>query len=156
MAYLALFVRAERTARRVVKDPTVAEDVAAETMTRAFVSWGRIGPHAEAWVTQVAINLALDSLRRVAPPVLNRLVESVDEGMVDRHFLVAALRRLSSRQRQVLALCFLVGLSEQEAAATLGVSPETIKTHIRRGLGVLRHRFGPDFEEAIHVAHDTP
>jgi DNA-directed RNA polymerase specialized sigma24 family protein len=82
-AYVGLFVRAERTARRVLADPGVAEDVAAETMTRAFVSWGRIEPYAEAWVTRVTINLALDSLRRKRHLAIKQGGRSVEDRVLD-------------------------------------------------------------------------
>lgn len=38
-----LFGRAFRVARRILGDPTTAEDVAAETLARAFAHWRRIG-----------------------------------------------------------------------------------------------------------------
>ena len=43
---------------------TEAEDVAQETLARAFVHWRKIRSYAEAWVVRVAGNLAIDSWRR--------------------------------------------------------------------------------------------
>lgn len=51
--------------------------------------------------------------------------------------VLAALRRLPDRQREALVLRFYLELSEAEIAATMGVSPGSVKTHLRRGLANL-------------------
>lgn len=56
-----------------------------------------------------------------------------------RHVL-AALRTLPERQREVLALRYYLDLSEAEIAATLGISPGSVKTHAHRGLAALTDR----------------
>ncbi len=61
--------------------------------------------------------------------------------------LVSALRSLPRRQRQAVVLRYLTGLRPEEVALTLGVSPGTVSTHLRRGLGALRLRLGSDFRE---------
>ncbi|MGQ0616773.1 MAG: RNA polymerase sigma factor [Acidimicrobiia bacterium] len=58
-------------------------------------------------------------------------------GAEDHRVVLAALRRLPDRQRDVLVLRFYLDLSEGEIAATLGISPGTVKTHARRGLVAL-------------------
>ncbi len=49
-----------------------------------------------------------------------------------------ALGRLGERQRIVVVLRYLVGLSDDEIAATLGVRPSTVRSLARRALLVLR------------------
>ena len=51
--------------------------------------------------------------------------------------VLAALARLSRRRREVLVLRFYLGLSEAEIAATLGISPGTVKSTAARGLAAL-------------------
>jgi len=51
--------------------------------------------------------------------------------------VLRALRALPARQREVLALRYYLDLSEAEIAATLGVSPGSVKTHAHRGLRAL-------------------
>jgi RNA polymerase sigma-70 factor (ECF subfamily) len=48
------------------------------------------------------------------------------------------LRSLPKKQREAVALRYLMGLDAQEVARTLDVSLSTAKTHIRRGVARLR------------------
>ena len=54
--------------------------------------------------------------------------------------VLAALRTLPDRQREVLALRYYLDLSEAEIAVTLGISPGSVKTHAHRGLATLTDR----------------
>ena len=51
--------------------------------------------------------------------------------------VLAALRSLPDRQREVLALRYYLDLGEAEIAETLGIAPGTVKTHAQRGLAAL-------------------
>ena len=61
----------------------------------------------------------------------------------DRAAVARALVALPSRQRQCIVLRFYGGTSDTECAALLGISPNSVKTHIRRGLAAL----GPVLED---------
>jgi RNA polymerase sigma factor (sigma-70 family) len=147
-AFDDLFARAFRVARRILGDAATAEDVAAEALARAFAHWRRIGdqPWREGWVVRVATNLALDVARG-----RNRMTEAdvgeegrEDDDVAIRLALVDAMARLPKRQREVVALRHLAGLSEAETAAALKVSAGSVKTHLHRGLAALRSRLGPE------------
>ena len=143
--YTALFVRAERVAGRITPG-AAAEDVAAETMIRALVRWGRIEDHAEAWVTTVATNLALDAVRRRRVQLPGR-TEPDGTDAVDAHLAAAAtIARLPGRQRAAVAMRVLWDLSEDDTAELLGVSVTTVRTHLRRGLRALRSTAYPALE----------
>jgi RNA polymerase sigma factor (sigma-70 family) len=58
----------------------------------------------------------------------------------ETRLVLAALRTLPDRQREVLALRYYLDLSEAEIAATLGISPGSVKTHAHRGLAALTDR----------------
>jgi RNA polymerase sigma factor (sigma-70 family) len=150
-AFRGLFVLAHRVARRILADPDAAEDVAAEALSRAYAHWGRVGklPHREAWVVRVASNLALNVARRRRPPPAEDVVLSPEDAAVNHVALVAALGALSPRQREVLVLRHLAGLSEPEIAAHLGLGLGTVKTHLRRGREAMQARLGaPRWGEA--------
>ena len=63
--------RATAVARRIVGDPALAEDLAAEAFARAYARWPRLrrSAHVEGWVFRVVTNLAIDHLRRRPPDV---------------------------------------------------------------------------------------
>ena len=129
--------------QRLVGERALAEDIAAEAFARALVRWRvlRNAGYRDAWLTKVATNLALDALRRRPPrpaPTTNDEVVRSEELVDLRLALVAALDRLPRRQRETVVLRYLGQFSEREVAATLKVSPGTVKTHLRRGLAALR------------------
>lgn len=145
-AFDPLFGRAFRVARRILGDDAAAEDVAAEAMARAYAHWGKIAlqPWREGWVVRVSSNLALDAVRkrsRLSSGVVEAQVE--DDDVVVRMALAEALALLPRRQREVVVLRHLGGLSEAECAEALRVSTGAVKTHLHRGLAALRNRLGP-------------
>jgi RNA polymerase sigma factor (sigma-70 family) len=152
-AYDELFLAAWTLARRMVGS-TAAEDVAAETMVRAYVHWRRIGdqPWRVAWVLRVATNLALKVVKRGqrADVPFAHLDLAAEETVVLRDALVAALRALPRRQREVVALRYLADASEADVAGVLGLAPVTVRTHLRRGLAALRLSMGTPPEEGVH------
>jgi RNA polymerase sigma-70 factor (sigma-E family) len=75
-------------------------------------------------------------LRAVASPA--QAPEAATTG--DGARVLAALRSLPDRQREVLALRYYLDLSEAEIAATLGISAGSVKTHAHRGLATLAER----------------
>lgn len=115
-----------------------AEDVASEAVVRALVRWGRVQEYAERWVVVVASNLAVDLLRRQRVPVVAAGVMRFEDEVVERVDVEGLVRRLPARQRQVVALRYLAGCSEAEVAETLGVSLETVRTHLKRARRELR------------------
>ena len=152
-AFRELFVPAYRVARRILGDPCAAEDIAAEALSRAYANWPRVSQlsYRDAWVLRVATNLALNATRRrrlLFPGVEAR---RDDDAATTRVALAGALQRLPARQREVVVLRHLAGLSEPEVAVRLGVSLGTVKTHLRRGHAALRGRLaldGPGLRDA--------
>lgn len=161
-AFDDLLVVAFRVARRILGDDHAAEDVAAEALARAYAHWRRIGhqPWREGWVVRTASNLAID-LGRARSRHQDRSGPAVDplpdtgtddhETTVIRLALIEALAALPRRQREVVALRYLAGLSEAETAAALRVSTGSTKTHLSRGLNALRRRLGDDPTPALEV-----
>ncbi len=80
--------------------------------------------------------------RRPAP------AEAVPE---ERIALLAALARLPRRQREVLQLVFYLGLTVDEAAETIGVSPGSARVHYERGKARMRELLGSPAREKVHA-----
>lgn len=136
----ALYELAYRVAFRILGSREDADDVAGETMAKAWLRWARITPYARTWVARVSGNAAVSVLRRrsvrdrlpLAPPRFQ--ASSVEV----RRDLVRALRRLSKRQREVVVLRYLADLPEDAVATALGCSVGTVKQHAHRGLNALQ------------------
>ena len=126
-----------------VGDRALAEDLVAEGFTRAWSSWRTVRRHPapRAWVIRTALNAHVSWWRRhrretalaghdMPGPAGH---ESVLDGAV-----VAALRRLPVRQRQVVALRLLMDLDTDTTAHVLGISPGTVGVHLHRAIETLR------------------
>ena len=61
-----LYARAYGVGYQLLGRRSEAEDVAQETLARAFVHWRKVRGYAEAWVVRVAGNLAIDTWRAAA------------------------------------------------------------------------------------------
>jgi RNA polymerase sigma factor (sigma-70 family) len=55
--------------------------------------------------------------------------------------LVSALSALPRRQREAIVMRHMAGFSERDVAAALGVSQNTAKKHLQRGMLRLRSDF---------------
>jgi len=150
-AFQDLYPRALRSVQRLLGDSTAAEDAAAEALARAFAEWPRVQhlPHRDAWVLRVAMNFALDTLRRKVPFVRPAPALDAEEVATLRVALWAALKSLPRRQREIVVLRYIAGLNEEEIARSLELSPGTVKTHMKRGMSALRRTMGAGETEAV-------
>lgn len=138
---------AERVALRITGDSAVAQELAAEALTRLYVRWRRMAgqAHVDAWVLRVTINLSIGAVRRRrSVPTAEPSIALEEDTVVLRVALSEALARLPRRRREVVTLRYLSDLSEADVAATLGVSTGSVKTHLHRGLTALRARLAVD------------
>lgn len=146
-AFDHLYARAYGIGYQLLGVRSEAEDVAQETLARAFASWRKVRGYAEAWVVKVAGNLAIDTWRkrrRVDPTATPDAMPDAgtpgpDSQRVDLH---RALGTLSKRQREVLVLRFLADLPEADVARTIGCSAGAVKVHATRGLAAMRSTMG--------------
>ena len=134
-----------RLAFLMLGDRQMAEDVVQEAFCGLYRSWGRISDHASAlgYVRASVVNgsrSALRSTRRVPRPLAVPAAASAEAAVLageERRETVAALRRLPSRQREVLVLRYFADLPEQETAVAMGVSLGTVKSTTSRALAAL-------------------
>lgn len=138
----ANYPRALALARRLLLSTPAAEDAAAEAFARALARWGRVGrlEHRDAWVLRVTANVAIDQLRRRRDPTLMVVPVDGEDLAALRVTVSALLQALPRRQREVVVLHHLGGLSTGEVALALDLSTNTVKTHLRRGLSTLRRQ----------------
>ena len=149
-----LLGRAYRHAQRLVGDPAMAEDLAAEALTRTYVHWPRIRKydHLDAWVLRVVTNLAIDAFAKKRVPLTNAPEVAPEDAAVLRVTLAQALRSLPPRQRDAVVLRYLADMSEADVARALGVAPGTVKSHLHRAVAHLRLALGPSFDARFEEA----
>ena len=124
-----------------------------EAFTRLVASFGRIDDvtKADRYVTVAVLNVARSRLRRrrTVRDHQSRLDAGAattveDHQPVSDELTIAAVRlavaALPKRQQQCVVLQYFAHFSEQEIAATLGVSPGSVKTHLSRGRAALAAR----------------
>lgn len=125
-------------ALRVVGNNSDAEEIAQETMLRAYSSWSKVSTYAEAWTTRVATNLAITQLRRQTRQRVVAAAKRSPEPCSTRVDIAAALETLPPRQRQVAVLRHVADLPEEEVANTLGISVGSVKRHLHRATTTLK------------------
>lgn len=148
--YERLQPRAVAVARRMVGSPATAEDLAAEAFARAYSRWPKVAghPNPDAWLLRVVGNLCIDHIRREGrQPEVHLDAARSDPSAEDAAFrvdLVDALTRLSGRQQEVVVMRYIVDLTEEDVASSLGLSTGSVKTHLHRATAKLRDELGAD------------
>jgi RNA polymerase sigma factor (sigma-70 family) len=144
-SFRPLFSLAYGIALRILGDVAEAEDAASETLARTLASWPRLrrASYLEAWVAKVATNVAIDVARRrnrqpigIAPADVPDPASEPD--VVSAIVARGLLAKLPRRQRQVVAMRFLMDLSEEEVADRLHISKGAVKSHSHRALESMR------------------
>jgi RNA polymerase sigma-70 factor (sigma-E family) len=138
-----------RLARLFVDDRNAAEDLVQEAFIRLARSAHRLRDleKAPAYLRSIVLNLARDSNRRGLVSLRHHLPSdeqaSVDDQITlreDQQRVIDALRELPHRQRECIVLRYYDELGIDDIASTLGISRNSVKTHLSRGLDGLEQR----------------
>jgi DNA-binding NarL/FixJ family response regulator len=87
----------------------------------------------------------------LSPAITRRLIEEFTARPEHRPIQASALQRLTDREKEVVALV-AAGLSNEEIAATLVISPATARTHVSRAMVKLGAR---DRAQLVVVAYES-
>jgi len=149
---------------RIQRDRALAEDILQDVYVnvwRAAQSFDAAQSQPLTWLTSVARNRAIDSLRRTqAQPQLKTNVTIINDDeetdvydtvaddapgpldllsrASDARALSACMQGLSAQQRQSVALAFFDGLSHAEVAEAMRQPLGTVKSWVRRALMSLK------------------
>lgn len=138
-----------RAAYLLCGDAHRAEDVVQQALAKLYVAWPRVSrlDSVDAYARRVVVNAHLDETRRPwrrerpvdagSGSALDRPVEAAVT-VEDSDALWTALRGLAPGQRRVVVLRHYWGLSVDETAADLGISPGTVKSQTSDALARLR------------------
>jgi RNA polymerase sigma factor (sigma-70 family) len=147
-------VAAYSLARRVVRDPALAEDVVQEAFLTIWRGAGRFVPErarAATWIMTLVHRRAVDLVRREqrrrAEPLPEAPVPAGSDGSsaadavwlrLEREEVQAALTQLPDQQREVLELAYYGGFTQSQLAERLGRPLGTIKSQMFTALSTLR------------------
>ncbi len=125
-------------------DIQLAEEQVAEAFARAWAGWRKVSRHPapRAWVVRTALNTGTSRWRRDRRevPLVDHDVAAPPAGATGLDTAVlAALRRLPMRQREVLLLRVFLDLDIETTARQLQIAPGTVRAHLSRALTALRH-----------------
>ncbi|HEU5353285.1 MAG TPA: SigE family RNA polymerase sigma factor [Actinocrinis sp.] len=139
-----------------VGDRLLAEELVAEAYARAWASWRKVRHHPAppAWVVRTALNAHVSWWRRRRREVSWESRGSTDapsppaqaDARVDEQVL-AAVRSLPPRQREVIALRIFLDLDTETTARTLAIAPGTVTAHLSRAVAALRGQLALNVEE---------
>ncbi len=133
---------------RVVKNPTIAEDLAQEAFVRAYRALPEFRHESQlrSWLYRIATNLALNAVTRRREFAHDDVPEatavpSAERG-AERALLRAEMHRAIESLPEDLRRCLVLreyeGMSYQEIADATGLPLNTVRTRILRGRRSLR------------------
>jgi RNA polymerase sigma factor (sigma-70 family) len=117
----------------------LAEELVQDVMADAHRRWSIVGAYDQPvqWLRRAVVNRSVSVRRRALARMrgtakLAAQVSASNELDVRDAQLWATVRRLPSRQCQLVALVYVDGLTLADAAGTLGIAVPTAKTHLAR------------------------
>lgn len=137
-----------RYAALLCGSPSTADDLVQEVLVRVHRRWSLISgdptSYARVAVTREFLSWRRQRWRTVVPwgdtPPEVLAVETIDDG--PDPVLWAAVQQLPRQQRASLVLRYYLEHTDVETAEILGCRPGTVRTHLSRALGTLRHQLG--------------
>jgi RNA polymerase sigma-70 factor (ECF subfamily) len=139
-------------ALRILGDSGIAEDILQEVFMQIWRNPGVFDStrgNLAAWLSVIARNRAIDSLRKRRPETdIEDVVVSVEPDLAGEAERSRAMQKvrgtlgtMPDTQRTALEMAYFEGLTHSEIAAKTGEPLGTIKTRIRSGLQALRKAF---------------
>ncbi|MFN3815938.1 sigma-70 family RNA polymerase sigma factor [Brevundimonas sp.] len=138
------------------RDPSDADDMVQETLTKAWTHRDKFQPgtNLRAWLFTILRNswyTALSKHRRETADEDGKMAATLtsqpsQEWSVELHQLQAALNRLPPEHREALIMVGAAGLSYEEAAEIAGCALGTIKSRVNRARNRLAQIMGIDRE----------
>ena len=151
--------RVMRVGFAILRDAAEAEDIVQETFARVWMhagSWqARRSASFVAWLTRVAVNLAIDTRRRQRPAApgeaeaMAAVEITADQRVAGQEIAArirAALGQLPQRQRTAFAMCQIARMRNAEAARSLGISVGALELLLVRARRSMRRQLADLYE----------
>lgn len=138
-----------RMALLYMKNETDALDVVQETICRAFTNIGTVREerYFSTWLVRILLNTATEFLRRTSKIINfdNRIEPTTPiEPIAERLDLLNAVSALPDAYKTVILLRYYEDLTVPQIAAMLQQPEGTVKTHLHRGMAILKKQFKED------------
>jgi RNA polymerase sigma-70 factor (sigma-E family) len=137
-----------RLAALLVHDTDVAEELVQDSFVAMHAAWRKLANNdrALAYLYQavVALSRSVPRHRTVAGKIPTELapgtpaVNPVAINELEHPAILAALRTLAPRQREVLALLYYADLTEAQTASAMRISKGAVKSHTAQAISSLR------------------
>jgi RNA polymerase sigma-70 factor (sigma-E family) len=140
-----------RLAHVILGDRAAAEDVVQEAFCGLYRNWARLSDPAAAlpYLRTSVLNGCRSVVRRRrlwASKALHEPAAASAESIAliteEQRAVLAALRKLPARQREVLIFRFYLHEADQEIARLMGISPGTVRSTSHRALAALGRLLG--------------
>lgn len=139
-------------ARSMTADRELAADAVQQAFVKAWRAAGGFDPERDLapWLYAITRRATIDAIRRERRPTRGDHAPETDVAVRTMSFertwevfeVRHALDRLPTEEREVLRLTRLVGMTQAEAAAHLGVPVGTVKSRTHRAMARLRGLLG--------------
>lgn len=129
-----------------LRDVELAKDAVQETFIKAYRSLDAFRAEAseKTWLTRIAINTCKNIYRTAWFRHINRFIsldmlrESPSPTRLDEDALTEEILNLPYKLREVALLCWLQGVTQEEAASILGISRQAVGGRLQRARKKLR------------------
>lgn len=146
--YEATFARLVAAIRVSGANLSDAEDVVQEAFARTYAHWERVreGANPSGYVYRAALRLHRRRQLRRPTSLMGVTPETNDPAseVVTALLLRETIAKMPRRQRQCVALCLLIGLTDREASRLLGLRAVTVRTHLHNARATLRQALSPN------------
>lgn len=148
-AFGELYVRYARMVHGILLvrvPPSDAEDLVQEVFLSAFQQLAALRTTAafRGWLGAIARHRATDYFRsrKRDEPLEEAAAHTAPGAAPDAHRVLALIRTLPEAYRETLVLRLVEGLTGPEIARQTGLTPDSVRVNLCRGMKMLRHLLG--------------
>jgi RNA polymerase sigma-70 factor, ECF subfamily len=128
--------------------PDLADDLLQEVFLKAMTQLSRLrkDDHFGGWIAAIARNRAADHYRRNRESqasedvTTNIAATETANTQTEARMVLAAIRSLPDAYRDTLSMRLVKGMTGPEIASQTGLTPESVRVNLHRGMKLLRER----------------
>jgi RNA polymerase sigma-70 factor (ECF subfamily) len=121
------------------------DDLAQEVFLSAFKNLHTLRDQTKvgAWLSMIARNRAIEFYRQARPTEeLSEEIRGNDTRQTEAREILDAIRALPEAYKETLVLRLVEGMTGQEIAERTGLTPESVRVNLHRGMRLLREKLG--------------